>query len=370
MRRRRIIFAVAAMAILLSATVSVAFVELNRNKSSGSGSITTQWLNQELINWKPASNGSLVFGATALRSSYGIKSYNTMQVQAADINMLLSSNVSAIRIDIGYAPWLSNNTAVISEITSAVNLVKSSGKALIIADASSESYRSGGQLNWTDFKQQWIQRVKTLASLYHPYAYIVVKEPGWYYPMISDVLTNPLVLSPYDWSNLTVSLINAVKSVSPQTLVGVSVAAYDLYNSSYYQGKVSFEVRYLQLVEKIPSLDFIGFDIYDTQGFYGTMKFLTQNGNGGKAVWIAEAWSGDGKYIHNPSRAMLDREWMQVLYYFALKINASAVIPFYTDFFSSYTWNTNSSDIISNYNLRQPVFYEFQSLATLYGLPA
>ena len=370
MRRRRIIFAVAAMAILLSATVSVAFVELNRNKSSGSGSITTQWLNQELINWKPASNGSLVFGATALRSSYGIKSYNTMQVQAADINMLLSSNVSAIRIDIGYAPWLSNNTAVISEITSAVNLVKSSGKALIIADASSESYRSGGQLNWTDFKQQWIQRVKTLASLYHPYAYIVVKEPGWYYPMISDVLTNPLVLSPYDWSNLTVSLINAVKSVSPQTLVGVSVAAYDLYNSSYYQGKVSFNVHYLQLVEKIPSLDFIGFDIYDTQGFNGTMKFLTQNGNAGKAVWIAEAWSGDGQYIRNSSRAMLDREWMQVLYYFALKINASVVLPFYTDFFSSYTWDTNSSDIISNYSLRQPVFYEFQTLATLYGLPA
>ena len=260
MRRRRIIFAVAAFAILLSATVSVAFVELNR--SPGSGSITTQWLNRQLINWKPSSNGSLIFGATALRSSYGIKSYNTMQVQAADIKMLLSSNVSAIRIDIGYGPWLTNNTAIIRAITSAVNLVKSSGKALIIADASSETYRSGGQLNWTDFKQQWIQRVRTLASLYHPYAYIVVKEPGWYFPMISDALTNPLVHSPYDWSNLTVSLINAVKSVSPQTIAGVSVAAYDLYNSSYYQGKVSFEVRYLQLVEKIPSLDFIGFDIY------------------------------------------------------------------------------------------------------------
>ena len=60
----------------------------------------------------------------------------------------------------------------------------------------------------------------------------------------------------------------------------------------------------------------------------------------------------------------------RVLYYFALRINASVVLPFYTDLFSSYTWDTNSSDIISNYNLRQPVFYEFQSLATLYGLPA
>ncbi len=370
MSRGKAVFAVAVIVILLLATLSVAIFVRHRGAAPTTGSITTQWLNQELINWKPAANGSLIFGATALRSSYGIQGYNTMQVQAADINMLLSSNASAIRIDIGYAPWLSNDTTVIHEITDAVNLVKASGKALIIADASSESYRRGGQISWSQFQQQWILRVQALARLYHPYAYIVVKEPGWYYPMISDALTNPLVRSAYDWSNLTVSLIKAVKSVSPQTIVGVSVAAYDLYNSSHYRGTVSFNVQYLQQVEKIPSLNFIAFDIYDTQGFNGTLKFLSQVGNGGKAVWIAEAWSGDGQYIYNSSRTMLDKEWMQVLYYFSLKINASVVLPFYTDFFSSYNWNTNSSDIISNYSLRQPVFYEFQSLATEYGLPA
>lgn len=364
MKRRRVISTLAV--VLIIAVASFAVVLKETRKPTGTGSITLGWLNQELVSWKPVKNSSLLFGATDMRASYGIPSYDTLQVQMADVNMLISSNASAIRIDIGYAPWLSNDTAVINEITSVVNALKASGKALIIADASSESYRNGGKLPWTQFQSQWILRVQALASAFHPYAYIVVKEPGWYFPMISDSLTNPAVHNPYDWSNLTASLVHAVKKVSPSTAVGVSVAAYDLYNSSYYKGTTSFNVRYLQQVEMIQPLDFIGFDIYDTQGFNGTLKFLSQVGNGGKAVWIAEAWSGSGQYVYNPSRAALDSEWMEVLYYFALKINASAILPFYTDIFSSYSWNTNSTDITGNYSMRQPVFYEYRSLAANY----
>lgn len=369
MRRRRLVLVLAVTFVLIGASVSVALREL-KSRPSGTGSITQDWLNYELSVWKPLKNGSLIFGATDQRASYGIPSYNNQQVQMADLHMLLSSNATAIRIDIGYAPWLSNDTSKISEIESVVNGVNSSGRALIIADASSESYRSGGQLPWSQFKAQWLLRVKALATAFHPYAYIVVKEPGWYFPMISDSLTNPAVHNPYDWANLTSSLVSTVKSVSPGTKVGVSVAAYGLYNSSYYKGTVSFNVKYLEQVEKIQSLDFIGFDIYDTQGFNGTLKFLAQAGNGGKAVWIAEAWSGSGSYVYSSSRAALDQEWMQVLYEFALRINASAIIPFYTDIFSSYSWNTNSTDIVSNYAMRQPVFHEFSSLAVNYSLPA
>ncbi len=368
MHRKHVILTVMVIAILAGAAVSVA---LRAHQAGGSsGSITMSWLNRELAAWKPSTYKSLLFGVQDLRASYGIPSYDTMQVQNADLNMLISTNATSVRLDIGYAPWLSNDTSAITLITKVVDAVKASGKALVIADASSESYRHGGQLSWAAFKYQWVLRVQKLASLFHPYAYIVVKEPGWYFPMISDSLTNPDVHNPYAWANLTGSLIRAVNNASPGTKVGVSVAAYDLYNSSYYQGKVSFNVNYLIQVEKIAPLDFIGFDIYDTQGFNDTLKFLSEHGSGGKAIWIAEAWSGDGQYIHDSSRSALDSEWMQLLYYFAVKINASAVFPFYTDFFSSYAWNTNSTDIVNNYSLRQPVYCEFHSLASSYGIPA
>src|SRR5579875_3874336 len=102
---------------------------------------------------------------------------------------------------------------------------------------------------------------------------------------------------PNDWINLTQTLVSTVQSVSPNTKIGVSIAADSLStNAALY-------TSFLTGVSKISGLSFIGFDIYTESGFQNTQNFLTQNGNGGKDVWIAECWSGDGSGIFSSTRA-------------------------------------------------------------------
>jgi hypothetical protein len=300
--------------------------------------------------------------AVLLRASYGNieASYNTVAVQMADLNMLLSTNVTCIRIDIGYAPWLQNNPTAISELTGLVNDVRAAGRCLIIADAASETYRKGGQLPWSQFMDAWNARVSTLAALYHPDYYIVIKEPGWYVPMVSDATTNPQFQNVSVWLGLTQNLANAVRAASPSTVVGVAIAA-----NSLSQANGAFYADYLNRVQEISGVSFIGFDIYGGSDQKATQAYLSQNPPS-KAVWLPEAWSTANGSAMDSSPSQ-DAQWIRSAYSFASSIDAAFLIPFYTDNFASYTLTTspptNSAEIISLYQQRTQVFSAFQSLA-------
>lgn len=308
--------------------------------------------------------GYMSFGAMDPRISYGIAAYDNQQVQDADLGMLVSTGASCIRTDIGYEPWLApTNSAAISLVDSVVDQIRNDHECLIIADAASESYRAA-PIPWAQFETAWVQRVQTLAQRYHPDYYIVVKEPRWYSPMISDNTTNPLVSNASEWVNLTQRLIIAVQAVSPDTKIGVSVDAGSL-------GSLQFGPEYdayIQGVTKLPGLSFIGFDTYGPNDQAATQSYLAQYSSGGKDVWVSEAWSTpDGSALNGDPNQ--DATWMTSMYGFAQSINAKFLIPFYTDDFSSYTWDTNPTDIVANYNLREPVFGAFQSLVEQYGIP-
>ncbi len=354
----------AALLVILVAAGAVALVERSASQPSSGTPMTKEWLDQAIARWKPSQNASVAFGATFTRASYGNpqQSYNSIEVQDADLNMLLSTNAQCIRIDLGYAPWLQNDAAAVAGVSGLIRDIKDQGRCLVIADASSESYRGAGALPWTQFQAAWIDRVRALAAAFQPDYYLVIKEPGWYVPMVSDARTNPDFMNLTDWVDLTQSLSSAVLSASPATKVGVSIAADSLgKNPAGY-------TPYLESIEKLSGISFLGFDVYDPTGFAATEGFLAQHGAGGKQVWLAEAWSADGPTIYNASRSQLDVEWMRALYYFAQHVQATMVIPFYTDLFSSYGLTgkspTDPAQIISLYSERTPVFYEFQKLST------
>jgi hypothetical protein len=312
---------------------------------------------------------SMTFGVLFSRASYGNPelSYNTPAVESADLNMLLSTNAQCIRMDIGYQPWLQNNQAAIKEITSLVQDIRSAGKCLIIADAASESYRKGGQIPWSEFKAAWVSRVSTLAALYHPDYYIVVKEPGWYVPLVSDATTNPLFQNINDWLGLTQNLTNAVQAASPNTVIGVAIAANSLVESNG-----AFYAQYLNQVQSISGISFIGFDVYGQSDQTATQNYLSQNPPS-KSVWIPEAWStsNGGPLNGDPTQ---DAQWMGGLYSFASAIHAVFCIPFYTDDFASYSLTVNppqnSASILSLYDQREPVFSEFHSVLVAAGVPS
>ena len=357
-------FKLAALAVALLLVASAALKFAPAATAQSSYSITESWVDQQLVAWAPTSVYPMNFGVPDLRISYAniYQSYNTQPVINSSLGMLESTGSNLVRIDMGFDAFLANDTATTNAFDTYVKWINDSGKGLVLADSSAERYRSY-PLTWSNFKQQWYIRDYALALRYHPAYFIVVKEPGWYYPMISDSSTNAQVYNATDWMVLVQNLVTAVHLASPQTKVGVAVAAFDLYDDPAYQGRTSFNVQFLQDCEKVQNLSFIGFDIYDIPGFDGTQQFLAQNGNGGKAVWIAEAWSADGTVVTDPSRSTLDTNWIRALYYFGLKIHAQTIEPFYTDLFASYgTPPTDPSSLQQFYQNRTPVFNEFQQI--------
>jgi hypothetical protein len=331
-----LIFLLSGIGILILSvpTLPVASAAL----STSPWQITQEWLNRQLVAWKPAQNSTIGFSAFYPSVSYANVNTVSTADKLADLSMLQSSGASCIRIDLNY-PVLSG--------------IPLTGNCLIIADAGSQSYYNN-PLPWSQFKAAWVQRVAAIAWQFHPQFYIVVKEPGWYAPMVSDAGTNPLFASSSDWLALTQSLVNAVQAVSPNTKIGVSIDASDRGVHG------SFFVPYLQGVKQMQGIGLIGFDIYNIPGFTNTEAFLTQYGAGGKNVWMAEAWSGSASIVFDSSRAQLDKSWMLASYYFAQHVHATNIMPYFTNIFASYSQTVD-------YSQRTPVFYEFQSLAASYG---
>lgn len=311
--------------------------------------------------WTPYSYSPVIFSPMFESLSYGNPSApgNTPQVLQANLDMLESTDPEGITVDLGYAPWLDGDRSRIREDTHFINEIRSSHKLLVLKDASSETYRSH-PLPWPEFEAAWIQRVRTLAALYHPDYYTVIKEPGWYVPMIAGLshdLQSPAdvqVLNAKTWLALLAKLIAAVHAVSPATRVGISIPGDSLYGVNGALAR-----QFFSGASHLAGLSFLGFDIYDTAAFADTQRFLGQFGTGGKQVWINEAWStttiGEAR---DPARARLDQQWMRALYQFGLYIHAQGISPFYTDILASYGPRpTTSASLIAYYGRRTPVFH-------------
>lgn len=341
--------------------VSVIFVAPRVSDGQTSGAITQQWVDQQLTAWAPKSVSPVQFTVVDTRASYDNveQSASTQAVLNAELGMLVSLGGQCVRIDVGYDAWLKGDTTTQGKITNVVNQLKSDGKCLVIADAAAESYRSS-PLTWSQFTTAWVSRVQTLASLYHPDYYIVVKEIAWYSPMVAAG-TFPTYDSQgvSQWETLIGQLASAVQAASPTTKIGVAVDAGGGWNRY-----PTFMSSLLTGAEQQAGVNFIGFDIYGTAGFSNTQNFLSTSGAGGKDVWIAECWStSDITSVYDSARAQLDSGWARVVYYFAIMEKASMVVPFYTNALASYQMNTSLTDpstIISLYSNREPVFYSFQ----------
>ena len=309
------------------------------------------YMAQQAAAWQPFQNNSVGWAVNMQAVGYdGVLTVN-LQDAEAELSMLNSTGASCVRIDMGYDAWLLNYTSAQDNMTAIVNQIRKDGKCLIIADASAEYYRHH-QLPWTQFKAAWVQRVTTLAKLYHPDYYIVVKEPGWYYPMIQNYRLNPQVFAASQWNNLTVQLADAVHNVSPNTKIGVAVPGESLQ----YQNIEN----YLANVTRMPQVSFIGFDVYGSGDLGYSLAFLDNYGSNGKQVWITETWDNVNGPVDTPQQKVLDSYYMVFAYFLAQHMNATVVIPFFTDSFSSYTEP-------ANYSNHTPVYYVFKQLVARYG---
>jgi hypothetical protein len=342
----------ASMSFGVASTTSTSSLT-SRSTSSSTATSFTNWLNAQLVNWRPTSVTPVMWTMTAIPASYDNVYATNFQTIQADLDMLSQLGAGAIRVDMGFDPFLGGNAAQIQLDDQVVSQIRSMGKTFVLADAAAEVYRNY-PIPSSQFAQAWVSRVETLAARYHPDYYIVVKEPGWYYPMMSDYPSNPAIYSPQVWQNLTIALASAVLSVSPNTKVGISVSADQLQYTNIQQ--------YVYLASKIPQISFIGIDVYSSPYDYShASSYLKQYGTNGKSVWIAETWSADGTGVYNQANSQTDAEWAKVIYYYCQsQIHCSSLAPFYTDLFAQY------SDVVATnpsfYSTRTPVATAFQQI--------
>ncbi|MDG7000090.1 MAG: hypothetical protein JRN15_13365 [Nitrososphaerota archaeon] len=338
-----LVFSLAVIVFILLSTSVFANLNFVRAASSTpSNAISDQWLEQQMVDWKPSQSQiyPLQWAMADLSSAYGNigLSYNTLQVQLANLNLLYQTGAQMITLYPNYGAWLNGTDAYsVSQqqmYTAIVNNITSSGHKLVIQDSAAEYYRQN-KLTWSQFKAAWIIRDETLASLYHPAYFEVVVEPQWYWPMISNAtaittatnvtefaLTNP-VLNVTDWVALTQNLCSVVKQASPNTLCGASVPAGSMYYGTLVKAGINFALDYMKGIETLPNLDFLGFDTYSEQDYLATLQFIQQVGANGKQVWLSQAWNGLwSPPAPEPQQAQADVNWSLVNYYFAFKIHA------------------------------------------------
>ncbi len=316
------------------------------NISSG---ITCEYLAQQDVLWRPANDARLGFSVVLTDAGYDNIQTGGFAAAQAQLAMLLETGASCIRIDIGYDAWLSNQQDIQADITSLIDQIRKAGKCLIIADAAAERYRKY-PIPWTQFQQAWINRVQTLYALYKPDFYILVKEPGWYVPMVSDALTNPDFQNIMTW----VTLVQSLEAAASDSKDGVAI------EGGIPASRQPLFVSFLRSVAALPGTDFIGFDQYGANDQTLDISLIGQVRTT-KSVWIAEAWSTDHpSIVFDPDRASLDATWMRVEYDYAQYVHAANVIPFYDGAFASYSQPPD-------YTKRTPVFYTFQQLATAHG---
>jgi hypothetical protein len=324
--------------------------------------ITEDWVDAQLQDWAQTPSSRILFGTRLGSISYSnvMQTNTTMDVVDAEVNGSLDLNADVVRIDLDYDAFLQNNTAAIAKYDSAIQQIRASGKLVMIADSAAESYRTS-RPSWANFVADWETRVAFLSARYKPDYYVVIKEPGWYYPMISytDWVLAQVVTSATPWIQLADILAQIVKTNSPQTKVGVSVPADSLYHQKGSQTTMKdFFIGCAQLTD----IDFLGFDIYDSNAFQDTQTFLQQYPKTGKESWILETWS-DTTPDYNASRSPLDVSFLQLMYELAVRFNMTGMIPFYTNFFFSYeAVPTDTVGLITFYNGRTATFTGYQQI--------
>lgn len=196
-----------------------------------------------------------------------------------------------------------------------------SGADLVIADSQYTPYLlvRGGEdsdTTWDEFRAYHRQRVEHYAGLYQPYAYEIVNEPDAY-TQFSDLAAFESTDQQLElWIEHTRELIDLVHEVSPETRVGVSIAAQSEFDLDYYE-------RVLEL-----GIDFVAFRVYQPAQFDLIEDVLAERGRPqeqGAELWLAETWYG---YCLAPQRSMaLDAEWLETAVAFAARYDGSAVLP-------------------------------------------
>jgi len=279
------------------------------------------WLDQKLIEWKPASYHQMKFGTLFPPLSYeGYRYQEDTNFSDTYLTALEPFKADILRIDLYYDAWLNNDAKRIKTIDKIIRHIGEKKYALMIADASAEQYQRK-KMSWNEFRTTYLTRVRTLTEKYKPEYYVIVKEITWY-DKIGNLEKKP---STEQWADLTKELARTVKEISPNTKVAVGFVPQN-------------EKEYFYKVSEMKDVDILGFDVYDKDWSLPATEELSKYAKSkGKELWMLETWL---HYLPSTGKSWkkeIDAKWIKAMVYFSQNNGFQGYVPFFAGHFFSYS---------------------------------
>lgn len=267
---------------------------------------------------------------------------DTLETRMAELEAILEAGSSPVRVLVSGDSLLEaevprlydaeeSETKLAEQLareTQYMDLLAESGMALFLADSSYSPYLvewssdEDAKILWSGFASLHTERIQYYAELYQPAYYAVICEPNGYdeYSQIKlpgEGEADEDQINLEAWLEHTEELIAAVKEVSPNTQVGVTVAIDSDFDLDYYEQVLDMD-----------GISFITLELFQQGAFERIEDMLDEHGHPAdhdKQLWISETWYG---FCLAPQRSMkLDSLWLETVVAFAAKERISAVLP-------------------------------------------
>ncbi len=314
------------------------------------------WLDQKIVEWKPAEYKSMGFGAYHLFASDDQFAKTNAKTDTKFLGMLEDTGAGTVILYIRPKEYFSQK----SRYDSIINKIKADGKKLFIGARFDD-----GSMDFAAYDKALTDYTRNIIAAIKPDYFGIVMEPATMEKRYAFDATDE------QWADLSDRTAILSKQLSPATKTVV-----DGHKE---------ELKFLELASGFGSIDVIGFNIYDSSGIYDGYsgylgkgdvvgKTIDYSNSKGKEAWILETWVTDCSAskekqaicASNPMKS-IDVKWVKVITYYAQKHNVKLISPFFTGKFVYYGTNPAEFESALEGGQRTPVFSEFKNLVSEFG---
>ncbi|MFH1127238.1 MAG: alpha-amylase family glycosyl hydrolase [archaeon] len=308
------------------------------------------WLDQRILEWKPAEYKPMNFGVYHVYASDNIFVKSNADFDIKMLDAIEGVNPDTVVLYIRPGSYLSQK----ERYDALINRIRKDGKKLFIGARFDDV-----KMDFNGYGNALENYTKSIIAAVKPDYFGIVMEPMTMEQMYNFDATDE------QWAALVDRIAKLSKQLSPAT-------------KTVADGHKE-ELNFLKMSSGLESVDIIGFNIYGTEGIYpGYSGYLGKGdvvGNSidfanekGKETWILETWTSANIGAFQTSMSVqefmkpIDAKWVRVLTYYAQRHNMKAIVPFYTGKFVYYGTDPKELQSTVDAGERTLVFYEYQAI--------
>ncbi len=313
------------------------------------------WLDQRLVEWKPAAYKPMNFGVYHVYASDNIFVKSNADFDIKMLDAIEGVNPDTVVLYIRPGAYFSQK----ERYDELINRIRNDGKMLLIGARFDDV-----NMDFNGYGNALENYTKNIIALIKPDYYGIVLEPMTMEQKYNFDATDE------QWVALVDRIAKLSKQLSPAT-------------KTVADGHKE-ELNFLQMASALASVDIIAFNIYETQGIYPEYSGYLGNGDvvgnsidfansKGKETWMLETWTSANIGAFQTSMSTkefmkpIDAKWVRVLTYYAQRHNMKAIVPFYTGKFVYYGTDPKELQSALNSGQRTPVFYVYKDVVSEFG---